>query len=107
RAGGQPHTRNGLVESLKVVSDEPILCCVDDIIFAKKAPTVITDIYRTYIPKLEKQNVNWGLIGMFACYNRDKYSKKYDLPLWELPTDCVYALVAHFFNPKLSSILIE
>lgn len=107
QASGIPHTRNGLVESLKISPTEPILCCVDDIVFSKHIVPTLLDIVNVCIPKLDENNVNWGLIGLFACYPRGKIETKYGAPLWQLKPECVYALVCHFFSPKLSQILIK
>lgn len=98
RAKGISHTINGLVESFyQFYSVEPVLCTVDDMVFGKGAGEVIQRIEHEIIPKLPD---NWGLVGMFACYEGRTPSKHHP-ELWHLKTDALYALVCHVFSAKL------
>lgn len=106
KANGSADTKNGLAESLLVPSKLPALLCVDDAVFGKGIKDRLILLLEEELPKL---GLNWGIVGMFACYEegtRNHY-KIQGTSLWEVPNDILYALVGHIFSPKFSSIVAQ
>lgn len=104
-AEGYGDTKNGLVESLKLSPDRPVLCCVDDMVFGKGIKERILSIFEQDLPVVQ----NWGMFGLFACYQDHTRNtlKENNIDSWYIPNEIIYALVCHIFSPNLSSILIK
>lgn len=102
KAGGKPSTINGLVESLKLAGPgEHVLCCTDDIVLGKNVDWVLGRIETLEVPALERLNVAWGTIGLFACYPASVRSIYPETLLWNIPWDSLYALTCHVFSPAM------
>jgi hypothetical protein len=106
KAGGSSSTINGLMESLKL-HPGPVLCCVDDIVFGKGTKDKLSEIWNMVIPRLDKQEVAWGIVGLFMDYPRQVNSLVCGCRIAELPANLVYALTFHFYSTPLKSALLK
>jgi hypothetical protein len=100
------NTKQGLAYSL-IYSDKNKMTihCVDDMVFGNGAYEEFRRIEQEYIPQLEKSGIKWGMIGSFACYNRQQSFS--NIPLWHYPTPYFYAGVCHVINPSLGQVYIN
>lgn len=105
-ADGYGDTKNGLVESLKLSPNEPVLCCVDDMVFGQGSLERFTKFLLEEEPVLPE---NYGMFGSFACYQDHTRNtlKIENEDYWHIPNNIIYALVCHVFSPKLSQLLIK
>jgi hypothetical protein len=104
-AAGYGDTKNGLVESLKLFPNEPVLCCVDDMVFGKGS----LERFEHFLNIEEPVIGPYGMFGFFACYT-DQTRNLLQTPgedYWCIPNNIIYALVCHIFSPQLSQILIN
>jgi hypothetical protein len=108
RAGGDPHTINGLVESLKLAPEgEKIFCCVDDIVLGKGAAWVLEQIQIKEIPALEAMNIPWATIGIFACYPKAVRKIYPGTLLWNMDWQILYALNSHIYSPEIIKAALD
>jgi len=106
-AKGKPDTKNGLYYSLLANRDWSIneaLFCVDDAVFGSG----ITERLKKYMVEEKIHIPNRGLVGLFACYEdlTREPNRIENTDLWQIPTNILYALVAHVFSINLRDILI-
>lgn len=103
---GEPDTKNGLYHSLLCQDKFPVLCCVDDMVFGQGTKSAIK---RMFLNDYEKVVETAGCIGMFACYGEEtrKVLRVPGTDLWNIKNEILYALVCHFFTPKLAKIVID
>lgn len=108
KAEGRADTKNGLVESLKVQNEFPVLCCVDDFILGEGIKERFEELLKKEVSIIENE-CHYGTIGTFACYhnNTRDHFKIENADLWNIPTNILYALVCHLYSKELSTILIN
>lgn len=106
-------TKEGLYQScvlgMELDPVSPTLYCVDDLVFGKDSYFSIINCLENDIPLLERSNIRWATVGLFACYSMDVRSSLFikDTNLWFIPTDSFYAMVCHILNPKFTQIIID
>lgn len=106
RASGNPDTKNGLAESLRVQleSGKPCLHCVDDAVFGDGILQRLIDLTHIEEPKLG----DYSTIGLFACYEEGtrNANKLPNVDLWKIDHKILYALVSHIFSMKMARHLV-
>jgi len=110
RTPGPNGTKEGLVKSIRHFGSikDPVLYCVDDLVFSSKAKDVLVNLAMNDIEEI-KAYIDYGLIGLFACYTEDVRAelKIKHLDYWKVPWNISYAYVCHIFSPKLQDFILK
>lgn len=102
--------KKSLIKSFMIAnSEEPVLCCVDDLVFGKGSFEILLYLINEVIPSLNKEKIKWATIGTFACYSMDLRinNKKENLDIWDFHPAIFYSLLCHIYNPVFMKFMMD
>jgi hypothetical protein len=104
KAVGVPDTKNGLYNSLKIATNFPVFCCVDDAVFGAGITERLNLLLGTELYKIPE----YGMVGLFACYEDGTRNPNRipDTDLWKVDPNILYALVGHVFSERLARVVV-